>query len=328
MNACASSYYLQSGWEKAYKSKSYPDWRTAIIEYTVALKNKEKNPLFIYYARGLAYLKTGEYEKAEEDFNKSLKNYRVHNGDRVWEDQIRGNQVGTIYAYSAADRDLIADYLEGNAYNRIAEEWYLCGEYDRAFFYYNKMLRFNPNNERALNGLGKTNIAVNNNHMNHAGSIPSPAATNVQDTAPDKKMASLNYDKIEDGIFRVPLNKPFEDAWEEKIVLDKNCIFISRAFVDRIPYNSSIIGLKTNEKGRLFLFILNDRTFIPSVGDDIYIGWVFYETEEIDDGISIMFSAANGFASRGFLISNNTPLIKAIARSESELMTKLRARIR
>jgi hypothetical protein len=163
----------------------------------------------------------------------------------------------------------------------------------------------------------------------------------------EQDMLAQGYTKAGEGLYRAILYKPFDDLKAGTIVADDNCVFISQVYVnsnfqadintwfmvmDR-QYTGNGAGVISSEPGKqkFFAVIFNDRTFIPKVGDTVYIGWRIDDTANVQINNDVektslyTLSAGNGFSG---ILFESVPVAFAASYSESEVLEKLRTRAR
>jgi tetratricopeptide (TPR) repeat protein len=135
------------------------DWDNAIAQLTTALSEAKPNksaldPAAIYFHRGNAYNKKGEYDRAIADFNQAIqlnpKDAKAFNN--------RGNAYDEKGEYNRA----IADFNEAlklnpkdaGAFNNRGSSYHKKGEYNRAAADFNEALKLNPKDACAFNNRG------------------------------------------------------------------------------------------------------------------------------------------------------------------------------
>jgi tetratricopeptide (TPR) repeat protein len=163
----------------------------------------------------------------------------------------------------------------------------------------------------------------------------------------EQDMLARGYTKAGEGVYSTVLYKPFDDLKAGTIAADDSCIFISKAYVESNfrsdtntwfkimdqKYAGNGAGVISNEPGKqkIFTMIFNDRTFIPKIGDTVYIGWRIDDTANVqtsNDAEKIGFlavSASNGFSG---ILFESVPVALAASYSESEVLEKVRTRIK
>ena len=125
------------------------DWDNAIKQLTAALSVAKPNkaaldPATIYFYRGHAYRKNGEYHRAMEDYNQALllspKDAAAFNN--------RGNSYNDKKEYDRAIADsnqvILLNPKSAAAVNYRGNVYYNQKEYDRAIADYNQALELNP----------------------------------------------------------------------------------------------------------------------------------------------------------------------------------------
>jgi TPR repeat protein len=160
----------------------------------------------------------------------------------------------------------------------------------------------------------------------------------------EQDMLTRGYTKAGEGVYRAILYKPFDDLKAGTIVAD-DCIFISKVYVDSNfradtntwfkvmdqKYTGNGAGVISDEPGKqkFFTMIFNDRTFIPRIGDTVYIGWRIDDTANVPTGNDAektalaLVSGSNGF--NGILFES-VPVAMAAAYTENEVLEKVRVR--
>jgi tetratricopeptide (TPR) repeat protein len=143
------------------------DYNNAIEHYTYVINKLPKNE-YGYYYRGFCYYKTGNIEKAKNDYdvfislnNKQAEVYRI-----------RGtyNLLLKQYKESLEDyrKSIYLDKNDSESYNNLGYLKEILNEIDSALFYYNKAIGINPKDEmyyanrgRVLIKTGKIEEALN-----------------------------------------------------------------------------------------------------------------------------------------------------------------------
>jgi hypothetical protein len=172
-----------------------------------------------------------------------------------------------------------------------------------------------------------------------------------QNSGLDSRMLSLKYEKISDGIYRTVLYKPFDDVKADKITADKNCIFVSQAYVDEYKYAelqlATLQSQKNSTRGEnerdFFVFIHNDQTYIPRKDTTVYVAWIIDDVSEKlaaakaagDNAAWLLLTVSSGLnglvgniGSKELETTWSMPVTLAMAASESEVLEKVRARVR
>jgi TPR repeat protein len=163
----------------------------------------------------------------------------------------------------------------------------------------------------------------------------------------EQDMLARGYTKAGEGVYRAVLYTPFDDLKAGAIAADDKCIFISKIYVDSNfrndintwfmvmdqKYIGNGAGVISGEPGeqKFFTVIFNDRTFIPKIGDTVYIGWRIYDTANVQTSNDVekvalaLVSGGNGFND---ILFESVPVALAASYSESEVLEKVRTRIK
>jgi hypothetical protein len=97
-------------------------------------------------------------------------------------------------------------------------------------------------------------------------------------------------------------------------------------------YTVSGAGVISDEPGKqkFFTVVFNDRTFIPKIGDTVYIGWRIDNAANVRTSNDVekigllILSAGNGFSGALF---DFVPVAIAAGYSENDVLEKVRVRI-
>jgi hypothetical protein len=163
----------------------------------------------------------------------------------------------------------------------------------------------------------------------------------------EQDMLARDYTKAGEGAYRAVLYKPFDDLKTGAIAADDSCVFISKVYVDSNfradintwfkvmdqKYTGNGAGVISDEPGKqkFFTMIFNDRTFIPKIGDTVYIGWRIDNTANVQLSSDVertslaLLSRSNGFDG---ILFESVPVAFAASYSESEVLEKVRMRIK
>lgn len=140
-------------------------WKNELTLWTDVIEKYEYVPI-AYGNRGLAYVKLKEYDKAMEDFNRSIELYDgytdAYNNRGLLYMELREYEKALFDFKKVIDLD--PDHLE--AYVNLANIYYGKGDYDRAISFYNRALEKDPYFAQAYNGRG--NAYLEKGYLNKA----------------------------------------------------------------------------------------------------------------------------------------------------------------
>jgi tetratricopeptide (TPR) repeat protein len=139
----------------AYRRKG--DYDRAIQDYDQSIRLGPNDP-DVYYARGDAYLSKGNFERAIQDLNQAVHlnpNYVLAYLDRGTAYDDKGDYDHAIQDLSEAIRLAPSD---GAAYNARGYAYNKKGDYDRAIQDFNEAIQLSPNFEKAYYDRGNARI--------------------------------------------------------------------------------------------------------------------------------------------------------------------------
>ncbi|MDR1073510.1 MAG: tetratricopeptide repeat protein [Treponema sp.] len=161
----------------------------------------------------------------------------------------------------------------------------------------------------------------------------------------EQDMLAHGYTKAGEGVYRAILYQPFDDLKAGAIAADDTCVFISKVYIDSNfradintwfkvmdqKYTGDGADVISDEPGKqkFFTMIFNDRTFIPKIGDTVYVGWRIDNTANVQlnddvEKLALSFvSGGNGFSDALF---DYVPVAFAASYSENEVLEKVRVR--
>jgi tetratricopeptide (TPR) repeat protein len=320
------------------------NFETAIKQYN---KSINLDPAaYVYYYRGLAYLAAGKPINAKADFEKALSMAGPNSGFD------KAIKIGLSLIDAHLPGICIEDYI-------IGVDYFEKGDHEDAVRSLTDMVNRAPDFSEAKKYLAlaeskRNQIAKQDSRpaapvavadaKKPVAAVPkpvekTPSAASVaakpqsQPSAPAAASTSGEYVKVRDGIYRVSLDIPFKDTIAGKIKPDSDLIFISKVYVGDIRIEvPDWPTLAVDKDGHRFIFMSNDRTFIPKKGETLYAAWQFISNDEAEKKATgeyklmfIMARGLNGLHGVGVDIPLQ-PVVIAYARSEEEILNKTQAR--